>query len=580
MKSFLKKYRILVLSILIVLLLVVCRNFTGIHIGKGNNGTFDDFCTALFQDELTSNTLNLHFTLKEPSSAGIDSYNISLGSMSKDSPKTTKQELTNLQEHLDKYSRRSLDSNDKLTYDLLNDYITRQLALAEFPYYDEVLSPSGGITSQLPVLLAEYQFNSKQDIEDYLSLLSQIDTYFSGILEYEQEKAKKGLFMSDSSCMKVLDGCEVFTENPDDNFLIQTFVNRLDGLEDLNDSEKSDYITRNQTVIAEHVIPAYRNMISGLTHLLGCGRNDWGLCNYENGASYYEALVAYNCGCDDGVESLYQQIESARGEDLAVCKEIFAKNPNLATTTPELDSSLTDENAMIQSLQSAILKDFPAPPETTCEICHVDPALSEYLAPAFYITAPIDDYSSNRIYINDANDDGDLHYFTTLAHEGYPGHLYQTVQSYNYGLAPLRTLLDYPAYTEGWATYVEMQSYYYAGIDNDIATLLQHNQAAILSLYATSDIGIHFYGWKENDMKKFWSDYGITDGETIRSITDLILESPANYLKYYVGYLKFRQLRSQAEENMGKNFDPIKFHEQILQIGPAPFALIEEKLKK
>ena len=123
-----------------------------------------------------------------------------------------------------------------------------------------------------------------------------------------------------------------------------------------------------------------------------------------------------------------------------------------------------------------------------------------------------------------------------------------------------------------------MQSYYYAGLDHELAALLQHHQAATLSLYATSDIGIHFYGWEEADMKKFWSDFGISDDKTIRSITDLILESPGNYLKYYVGYLKFRQLRAACEKKAGKKFDPVKFHEQILQIGPAPFALLEEKM--
>lgn len=577
MRSFLKKYKILFSALLIVLLLVLCQNIPGLHLGK--RVSFSEFCTTLFQDEVTSNTLNLHFTLKDPASMDISSYDVSLGSMSENSPKNTKQELTSLQKQLKKYSRRTLKRDEKLTYDLLDDYITRQLALAEFPYYNEVLSPSGGVTSQLPVLLAEYQFSSKQDIEDYLTLLSQMDTYFSGILEYEKAKADKGLFMSDKSCMKVLSGCEVFTEHPDDNFLIQTFANRLDACEGLTDSEKSDYIARNQTVIADHVIPAYKEMIQGLTQMIGLGRNDWGLCGYKDGAAYYEALVAYYTGCDDGVESLFQQIDDARKEDLSACTNVLAKNPKLVTATPELDENLTDENAMVEYLQNAILKDFPKPPETSFEICHVDPSLSEYLAPAFYITAPMDDYYNNRIYINNASNYDDLYYFTTLAHEGYPGHLYQTVQSYFYGIEPVHSILNYPAYTEGWATYVEMQAYYYAGLDNDLATLLQHNQAATLSLYATSDIGIHFYGWKENEMKKFWSEYGITDEKTINSITDLILEEPGNYLKYYVGYLKFRQLRAACEEKAGKKFDVVKFHEQILQIGPAPFDLLEDRIR-
>ena len=577
MKSLLKKYRILVFSFLILGLFVTCRSLPGLFTG-GNSHSFDDFCTKLFQDEVTDNTMNLHFTLTNPKAAGIDSYDVTLGSISGNSPKESAQELEKLRNQLKQSPRHSLNREEKLTCSVLTDYISRQQSLADFPFYEEVLTPSSGVTSQLPVLLAEYQFYCKQDIEDYLTLLSQMDSYYAQLLDYEQEKADAGLFMSDRSCMKVIDGCEVFTENPEDNFLFDTFSNRLESFDGLTDSQKQDYIERNKTVIAEHVIPAYELMISGLTSLLGSGRNDWGLCNYENGKAYYESLVACNTGCDDGVESLYQQIEDARKEDLSVCADILAKNPKLATESPDLDTDLDNEEKMLTALASAMRKDFPKPPETDCQICHVDPSLSEYLAPAFYITAPIDDYSKNRIYINDANAYSDLYYFTTLAHEGYPGHLYQTIQSYHYGLEPIRSLLNYPGYTEGWATYVEMQAYYYAGLPDDLAGLLQHNQAAVLSLYATSDIGIHYYGWEQADMEKFWATYGFTDLEAIETITDLILDEPGNYLKYYVGYLKFRQLRSFYEEKYGDSFDAVAFHEAILRTGPAPFTIVEEQI--
>ena len=578
MKSFFKKYRILFIALLLLLSFFILRSVISLSGGGKSSGTFQEFCNELFKNEVTSNTVNLHFTLKDPKSAGISSYDITLGCYSGEQQKHLKDQLEELQKKIDRFSYRSLSSQEKLTYQVLSDYIDRKRVLADYPYYDEVLTPSGGVTSQLPILLAEYAFNSKQDIEDYLTLLGQMDAYFAGILEYEQEKADAGLFMSDKSCMKVLAGCEVFSEHPDDNFLIETFDNRINEFEGLSDSEKKDYIERNKTVIKEHVIPAYKQMIIGLTHLLGSGRNDWGLCCYKNGNAYYEALVSSYTGCDDGVESLFDQIETARKEDLSVCSDLLSKDPKLATASPNLDPMLSDEIHMIESLQSSISKDFPAPPENNCEICHVDPALSEYLAPAFYITAPIDDFSHNKIYINDAQEYDDLYYFTTLAHEGYPGHLYQTIQSYNYDLPQVRTLLDYPGYTEGWATYVEMQAYYYAGLSEDLASLLQHNQAATLSLYATSDIGIHYYGWKKEDMVKFWSDYGISDEDTIEQITDLILEEPGNYLKYYVGYLKFRQLREKEEEKLKDRFDPIAFHEAILRIGPAPFSILEKKV--
>lgn len=577
MKHLLKKHRMLSVGIFLAAVLSIIYAAILSPAGK-STGSFSEFCTTLFREEMKSNTMNLHFTLKDPKAAGIDSYEITLGSLSGDSPHNQARQLKKLSEELKKYSHRSLKGKDRLTCRLLSDYISRQQNLAAYPYYDEPLTPSGGVTSQLPVLLAEYTFRNTRDIKDYLGLLSQMDTYFLGILDYEQKKADAGLFMSDEACLKVIEGCEVFTEHPDDNFLIDTFSNRLNAKDGLTDTQKNAYLKQHSKVLSDHVIPAYSQMIKGLTMLLGRGHNNWGLCNFPEGKAYYEAVVSADTGCDDSVEDLFSQIAKARREDLTFCQNLLEKNPKLASQSPKPDAALKEENAMLSRLQKEILTDFPAPPQTDVEICHVDPALSEYLAPAFYITAPIDDISHNRIYINDAKNDTDIYYFTTLAHEGYPGHLYQTICTSSYGAPEVLSLLNYPGYTEGWATYTEMQAFYYAGLDPDLASLLQHNQAATLSLYATADIGIHYFGWEKEKIAAFWSEYGVDDTATVKRITDLILEEPGNYLKYYVGYLKFRQMREQfALEN--KSFSVSAFHEAILRTGPSPFSVLEETVR-
>lgn len=577
MKHLLKKHRMLSVGIFLAAVLSIIYAAILSPAGK-STGSFSEFCTTLFREEMKSNTMNLHFTLKDPKAAGIDSYEITLGSLSGDSPHNQARQLKKLSEELKKYSHRSLKGKDRLTCRLLSDYISRQQNLAAYPYYDEPLTPSGGVTSQLPVLLAEYTFRNTRDIKDYLGLLSQMDTYFSGILDYEQKKADAGLFMSDEACLKVIEGCEVFTEHPDDNFLIDTFSNRLNAMDGLTDTQKNAYLKQHSKVLSDHVIPAYSQMIKELTMLLGRGHNNWGLCNFPEGKAYYEAVVSADTGCDDSVEDLFSQIAKARREDLTFCQNLLENNPKLASQSPKPDAALKEENAMISRLQKEILTDFPAPPQTEVEICHVDPALSEYLAPAFYITAPIDDISHNRIYINDAKNNTDIYYFTTLAHEGYPGHLYQTICTSSYGAPEVLSLLNYPGYTEGWATYTEMQSFYYAGLDPDLASLLQHNQAATLSLYATADIGIHYFGWEKEKNAAFWSEYGVDDTATVKRITDLILEEPGNYLKYYVGYLKFRQMREQlALEN--KSFSVSAFHEAILRTGPSPFSVLEETVR-
>ena len=143
---------------------------------------------------------------------------------------------------------------------------------------------------------------------------------------------------------------------------------------------------------------------------------------------------------------------------------------------------------------------------------------------------------------------------------------------------PVRALLNYSGYVEGWATYVEMKSYYYAGLDEDIATLLQLNQDVTLSLYASTDLGIHYEGWTLDDTKNFWSNYGITNDEAIESIFELIVEEPTHYLKYYVGYLQFEELRKETQLRNINSYNDKSFHQAVVSIGPAPFDILDKYL--
>ena len=146
------------------------------------------------------------------------------------------------------------------------------------------------------------------------------------------------------------------------------------------------------------------------------------------------------------------------------------------------------------------------------------------------------------------------------------------------GTFPVRSILNYPEYVEGWATYVEMLSYHYAGLETPVADLLSFNQSALLSLYAATDLGIHYDGWSFSDVLDFWADYGITDQNSLRSVYELIVEEPAHYLKYYVGYLEFLELKEEAKKRYGDAYSDVAFHRAVLAIGPAPFPIVKKSL--
>lgn len=538
---------------------------------------FDSFLDHLFCSELAGNTINLHFTLTDPESFGITDTSVSLGDLSDQSISETNANLENTLSALKKFDYDSLDTGRRLTYDVLSAYLNLQLSAADLTYYDELLRPSTGIQAQLPVLYEEYRFYDKEDVEDYLALLALTDDYFEQIIAFERKKADEGLFMSDFACDTIISQCEDFIADQETHYLLQTFDRKIDQMTELTDAEKSAYKARNKAVLTDSLFPAYKSLANAMSELMGSGNNDMGLCYLADGKKYYEYLVANNTGCYLDIKDIQSMIENKRISDLAEITVIVQENPDILKP---VTLEAMDPQAVLSLLQEKMLEHFPAAPDASYTVSYIDECMEEYMAPAFYITAPIDDYSNNSIYINASTDPAGMTYFTTLAHEGFPGHLYQTVMSYNAGLPAVRSILNFPGYVEGWATYVEMISYQYAGLPQEQAAALSLNQSALLSLYASTDIGIHYDGWSFSDTVTFWSGYGITDTKSLRRVYELIVEEPSHYLKYYVGYLEFLDLKETAREMYGSDYSDITFHQAVLNIGPAPFDIVEKYLKE
>ena len=540
---------------------------------------FDSFLNDFFCAEVSSNTINLHYTLANPKDYGITDAPVTLGDLSEQSFKDNNARFENYLSTLDDFNYNALSTSQQLTYDVLKDYLTLQLDVADYYLYDEPLRPSTGVQAELPVLYQEYDFNDREDIDTYLKLIALTDEYFAQVIDFEQKKADAGLFMSDYSCDNIISQCKDFLADAQNHYLLETFNKKIDSFEDLTDSEREAYKTENETIFNENIVPAYENLASALTELLGSGSNENGLCYLPEGKKYYEYLVYYNTGCSASIKDIQNMISKQRTIDFQESADLTNENPELWDLCNEATIAAVDPAATLNNLKQVMLKDFPEAPEVSFRVEYIDECVADYLAPAFYVTSAVDNYEDNSIFINASTDATDISYFTTLAHEGYPGHLYQTVMSYEAGLSPARCILNYPGYVEGWATYVEMISYSYAGFDENMAALMQKNQSAILSLYASTDLGIHYDGWTFDDTLEFWENYGITDEAAIRELYELIVEEPAHYLKYYVGYLEFEELKEYAKTRYLYNYDDRNFHKAVLEIGPAPFDIVEDYLE-
>lgn len=540
--------------------------------------SFHQYTENLFVGQITKNTINLHYTLTNPKDYGIDNYPVTLGSMSAQNAGNARAALENISAALNRFDYDSLTTRQKLTLDILKDYCGVELSAADLYYYNEPLRATTGTHTELPILLAEYAFYRPSDVTDYLSLLSCVEDCFNDIILFEEEKSKQGLFMSEFAADAVIASCRSFTENPEENYLITTFNSRIASMEEISDEKKETYRRQNQSLVENAVIPAYEKLAAAMTRLRSTGNNSGGLCHFSNGISYYEYLVRSSTGSDKSVPALQKLTEQKRREDIAALQTLLAENPELINSSNDAPALTDDPEEILTVLQESMLKDFFPAVNGSYEVNYVDKSLETSLAPAFYLTAPLDDISHNVIYINGASKYSGIQLFTTLAHEGYPGHLYQTTGSYQANLEPIRAILNYPGYVEGWATYVEMISYQYAGLDKNYAEMLMRNQSALLSLYATIDMGIHYDGWSLADAAQFLGGYGIANADTVLDIYQLVVEEPAHYLKYYIGYLEFLELREIMENELQDSYSNRAFHQAVVRMGPAPFSILKKYL--
>lgn len=573
-----KIFLILPCCLLVILISFLSGNafWSSLH-AESSDRQFRTFTRSLFQTEVSANTISLHYTLRSPSDYGIADIPATYGNLSSD-PIAAKASVRNVLSSLQEFDPDTLSSENALTFKILDTYLKNASTGTDYLLYQEPLGPVSGIHTQLPVLLSEYSFYDTQDVETYLALLKETPSYFDSVIRFEQKKAASGLFMPDYQADSVLDTCQSFIDMGKENYLVSTFNERIASLDLLPENKKDSFQKENMKLVAEEIYPAYQNLITAIKSLKGKGMNEQGLSHFPYGKKYYEYLVRQTTGCNESISRLRLMTRAQILEDLSAMQKVLFPADAALTQASVLEQ--TSPDSMLDDLRSKITDTFPEIPDVDFQVKYVPESMQNYLSPAFYMIPAIDNLTENVIYINNGQTASGLNLYTTLAHEGYPGHLYQTVYFSASEPDPIRSILDFGGYVEGWATYAEMMSYYLAPLPKTEASLLQKNSSVILGLYALADMGIHYDGWSVTDTVRFFSDYGINDANAVQSVYKLIIGSPANYLKYYIGYLKFYELKKEMADALGNQFSQKEFHRAVLDVGPAPFEIVYDEVEK
>lgn len=544
---------------------------------------FDAWVDQLFRKEIVRDTIMLHAVLVRPAELGIDDYPLvlpvplSAGDVQRDREETQAQldELHGFQTSL-------LTDDQQLVYALIEETAEWGLGLQEMDLLTQCARPGNGLHVTNAIMLSEYEFTSERDIEDYFVLLGQLRPCFEAVVAHAREQAEAGVFMSDASVDQAVEQCLLLAEPSAGHPLIDTFERRMDEADFLDEAARAVYKERNAQLFEEVVGPAYTYLAGELQALKGIGGLEEGLYTVEGGREYYELLVRQRTGSSKNVDEMFALSEQYLTDDMAEFDELAERNPDAVDRAFALGVvDPAEVPAVLADLQERIREDFPYLSDREFSVRPVAPSLEAYTNPASYILAPWDDLSHNTVFLNEAYLADNYEGFQTLAHEAFPGHLYQTNYFYENGTYPLiRRLLAYEGYMEGWGLYTEMFSYRYMDDDPDVWRARELDRTTAYCVASLIDMGVNYYGWSREEVGAYFEGLGIgLDSETIDFYYDTYaVGSPVTCLVYWMGYLEIGSLRDEAQVALGDDFDLKEFHRFLLETGPASFDLIRERM--
>lgn len=550
---------------------------------------FDRFLNSCFREYAAENTVTLHFKLSNPSAYGIKTpVSPTYGDLSSDALKKNCSRSKELLQKLYTFPTSSLTKKQKLTWQIFQDYLNESIMNEKYILYSSPLG-TNGLQSEIPVTLSEYRLDNEKDIKDYLSLVNQVPELFTQILDFEQERRNAGIISPSFVISDTIDQIDQFLNaSEENNLLIQSFEERLAEVEPLSKDQKASYIANNRLLVTNKVLPAYKSLKTSLQAYTNDSKNTSSkerLCEYKNGQDYYKFLLMSNVGTDFSPEDCITILESQLKNTVKDISSLTTKNKDLYTEYLSATPALSAPKEIMNTLKNDSLIDFPEIKNISCQLKNVPDALSGTSACAFYLVPPIDSTKDNIIYINKSRVDSN-ELFSTLAHEGYPGHLYQTNYFLTTNPSPLRTFLHCAGYDEGWGTYAQLYSYNFIEFKNvdeqttkQLRQLYRDNDLLSLSLSSLCDLYVNYKNYDENALANYLQTYGI-DKDGAQNLYRYVIENPTTYLSYSIGCYELDQLKQTMADSLGKAFKISDFHEAVLNVGSCNFSILRQEIEK
>ena len=548
------------------LFLMISSILTPIHAEE----SFSDFEDELFQEMMSEDYTTLHFSLRDYQKYGIEKPDVNIGDASWDDYEDSVEDCDEYLKKLQSFDYDSLSETEQKDYRTIAFYLERNKELNSYPYFDWAFNSAEGVIDNLLTTFTEFVFYEKEDIDDYLATLASVPAYLDQCLENTKKQAAKGFFLTDAMLKATEDAIEKFVDKKDDNELIKIFDENIDAFDGLSAEEKEAYKKKNQEIVLNAYIPSYEKVAEELQKLKGSRKADYNVSSLDGGSEYYAALARYKTSIDADVETI-----------LDICTQYIEKSVDELYDIMQNHSEVTEETLDFDSAEDVLsyleghLDAFPVLDKVYYNVQYLDPSVANDSIVAYYLSPPVDDMRDNVIKINGNNVSDVIDLYTTLAHEGFPGHLYQTNYYIQQQPSLLRTQLTMMGYQEGWGMFAEGQALYVSGLSEYASEYQKINIELNYVLSAAVDLGVNGLGWSTKDVSKYLDRLDL-NSSIAKDLYDFATLQPGTILPYGVGIAMFELLENKAKNALGNDFDQKAFNEVLLNDGNRPFEVVED----
>lgn len=546
--------------------LMISSILTPIHAKE----SFSDFEDELFQEMMSEDYTTLHFSLRDYQKYGIEKPDVNIGDASWDDYEDNVEDCDEYLKKLQSFDYDSLSETEQKDYRTIAFYLERNKELNSYPYFDWAFNSAEGVIDNLLTTFTEFVFYEKEDIDDYLATLASVPAYLDQCLENTKKQAAKGYFLTDAMLKATEDAIEKFVDKKDDNELIKIFDENIDAFDGLSAEEKEAYKKKNREIVLNAYIPSYEKVAEELQKLKGSRKADYNVSSLDGGSEYYAALARYKTSIDADVETI-----------LDICTQYIEKSVDELYDIMQNHSEVTEETLDFDSAEDVLsyleghLDAFPVLDKVYYDVQYLDPSVANDSIVAYYLSPPVDDMRDNVIKINGDNVSDVLDLYTTLAHEGFPGHLYQTNYYIQQQPSLLRTQLTMMGYQEGWGMFAEGQALHVSGLSEYASEYQKINIELNYVLSAAVDLGVNGLGWSTKDVSKYLDRLDL-NSSIAKDLYDFATLQPGTILPYGVGVAMFELLENKAKNALGNDFDQKAFNEVLLNDGNRPFEVVED----